>query len=94
MIGIQKKIISRNLLVIQTSGWLHYKGSFFLSLLPILVDFNVDTADGTTNIQMVSDACHRVLKRVVGYRSQRALCRRSLIGDRCFSSGRQGDESH
>jgi len=63
-----------------------------LSLLPTLVYFNVDTADGTTNIQMVSDVCRLVLKRVVGYPSQRPLCRRSLIGLRCFSSGRQGDE--
>ena len=44
----------------------------------------METGDGTTNIEMLSDVCYRVLKRVLGYLSQSPLCRRSLIGDRCF----------
>jgi hypothetical protein len=43
----------------------------------------VGTADGSTSIQIVSDVCHGVLKRVVGYHSQRPLCRLSLIVDSC-----------
>jgi hypothetical protein len=76
MIGIQKqKFISQNLFVIQVSGLHQYKGNsqgyYFFWLLHTVVNFNVGTPGGMTNIQTLFNLCPHVLSRVVGYCSHR-----------------------
>jgi len=70
----KEKFMSQNLLIVQNSTITkeHFQSPSFFSLLTTLVDFNVGTSDGTTNIQKIFKHCPYVLRHVVSH------CRHSI----------------